>query len=135
MDDPNCIGGAVDVHHRPSKKLIRCYLAAWRWLGILTGMAQGATQFCRKSEFHKLGGYDENVFMGEDVEFYWKMKRCAKKVSGYVAYINEMRVTPSPRRFDQWSIWKTLAMTNPIFILFFRKTKRARSDWYEKRPN
>jgi hypothetical protein len=97
-------------------------------------MAQGATQFCRKSAFHELGGYDESLFMGEDVDFYWKMKRLAKKTSGSVAYVDEVRVIPSPRRFDQWPIWKTLVMTNPLFILLFRKTKNAWSGWYKRRP-
>ena len=134
MDDPNCLGGAVDVYHKPLKKIVRYYLYFWRLLGLLTGMAQGATQFWRKSAFHEMGGYDESLFMGEDVEFYWKMKRYAKKASGYVIYIDEARVIPSPRRFDQWPLWKTFIMTNPLFILFFKRTKKAWSGWYEKRP-
>lgn len=135
MEDPNCIGGAVDVCYKPAKRLIRYYLYAWRLIGILMSMAQGATQFCRKLDFHEMGGYDENLFMGEDVEFYWKMKRWAKKKSGCVVYIDEARVIPSTRRFDQWSIWKTFVMTNPIFIILFRKTKSFWSGWYVKRPD
>ncbi len=59
MSDPACVGGAVDVKYRPNRRFIRFYLRAWRVLSRLTGMAQGATQFCRKSVFVEVGGYDE----------------------------------------------------------------------------
>lgn len=134
MEDPRCIGGAVDVFHNPSKRLIRWYLGVWRWIGIVTRMAQGATQFCRKSDFHDMGGYDETLFMGEDVDFYWRMKHRAKETSREATFIDDVRVIPSPRRFDQWSIWKTLLMTNPLLILVLRRRKNAWTGWYVKRP-
>lgn len=74
LDDPACIGGGVDVDYRPRRLLLRLYLRAWRLFGRLTGMVQGATQFCRKSAFEQVGGYDENVWMGEDVDFYWALR-------------------------------------------------------------
>ena len=59
MRDPACIGGGVDVEYRPRRRSVRLYLRAWRVLGRLTGMVQGATQFCRKSAFDQIDGYDE----------------------------------------------------------------------------
>ena len=56
MDDPNCTGGAVDVYHKPAELFMRCYSGVWRIIRDLSKMAQGATQFCRRSEFQKLGG-------------------------------------------------------------------------------
>ena len=97
-------------------------------------MAQGATQFYRRTVFHELGGYDETVYMGEDVEFFWKAKRSVKRTPRFVTFIKEARVIPSPRRFDQWTLWESLVMNSPLFILIFRKTKSAWPGWYEKRP-
>jgi glycosyltransferase involved in cell wall biosynthesis len=48
MSDATCFGGAVDPHYRPVKRTIKIYLQFWRVIGKLTGMAQGATQFCRR---------------------------------------------------------------------------------------
>ena len=47
MSDPDCIGGGVDVDYRPRRLAVRLYLRAWRVLGRLAGMVQGAAQFCR----------------------------------------------------------------------------------------
>ena len=65
MSDPACVGGAVDVEYRPKRRFIRPYLDAWRLLSRLMGIAQGATQFCRKSVFEEVGGYDEKAWIGE----------------------------------------------------------------------
>jgi glycosyltransferase involved in cell wall biosynthesis len=72
MSDPACIGGSPEMVHHVRSRLLRAYFRAWRWIGIKTGMAQGAAQFCRKSAFRILNGYDESQFVGEDVDFYWR---------------------------------------------------------------
>ena len=40
MNDPDCVGGAVDVEYRPRRFSMRLYLRIWRVLARLTGMAQ-----------------------------------------------------------------------------------------------
>ena len=108
MSDPDCVGGGVDVDYRPKRLSVRLYLRAWRVLGRLTGMVQGATQFCRRSVFEQVGGYDEKVWIGEDVDFYWGLKRFAKRTGRTVRFIRSPRVRPSCRRFDKWPLWRTL---------------------------
>ena len=78
MSDPQCVGGGVDVDYRPQRRSVRLYLRAWRLLGRLTGMVHGSTQFCRMDVFQEVGGYDETAWMGEDIDFYWRLRRIAK---------------------------------------------------------
>ena len=106
----------------------------WRFVGKVTGMAQGATQFCRKDIYASLHGYDETLYMGEDVDFYWRLKRFAKRCNSYVQFIDDLQVSPSSRRFDEWSMWRTLVWTNPIFILVFRRRKSVWKGWYSVVP-
>ena len=132
LDDPDCIGGGVDVDYRPRRLLVRLYLRVWRLLGRATGMVQGATQFCRKSAFEHVGGYDEKVWMGEDVDFYWGLKKLANKTHAKVALITDPPVFPSARRFDKWPLWKILLWTNPLFISLFRRRKSLWEGWYSR---
>ena len=134
LAEPGCLGGAVDTDYRPARLSSKIYLRFWRVAGKLLGMAQGATQFCRRDAFDALGGYDETLFMGEDVDFYRRLKGLAKRTGGSVTFIEDVRVTPSTRRFDQWRLWRTLVWTNPLFILLFRRTKSAWRGWYERVP-
>jgi glycosyltransferase involved in cell wall biosynthesis len=134
MSEASCFGGAVGTDYRPTKLTLKVYLLFWRILGKLTGMAQGATQFCRRDLFFTLNGYDETLFIGEDVEFYWRLKRIAERQKGTVAFVEDQRVVPSMRRFDQWQLWRTLIWTNPLFIWLFRRRSRCWHGWYKAAP-
>jgi glycosyltransferase involved in cell wall biosynthesis len=134
MSEPDCLGGAVDTDYRPSKLASKVYLRAWRIAGRLAGLAQGATQFCRRDAFKALEGYDETLFMGEDVDFYLRLKRLARRGRGGVKLIDDVRVSPSTRRFNQWGFWRTLVWTNPLFILLFRRRESVWDGWYRGAP-
>lgn len=132
MSDPACVGGAVVVEYRPKRRTMRLYLRAWRILSRLTGMAQGATQFCRKSVFDEVGGYDKKAWIGEDADFFWALKKYAKRTDLTVRFIRDPRVRASSRRFDKWPVWKILVWTNPVFIVLFRRRKAFWSGWYSR---
>ena len=134
MSDETCFGGAIDTDYRPAKLTIRFYLQLWRIIGKLAGLAQGATQFYQKDVFFALNGYDETLFMGEDVDLYLRLKTFAKSNNAHVAFIKDIRVVPSTRRFDHWRLWRTLLWTNPLFILMFRRNKSRWHGWYSAVP-
>jgi glycosyltransferase involved in cell wall biosynthesis len=134
MSDELCLGGALDTNYQPAKYSVKVYLRMWRLVGKVAGMAQGATQFCRKDIYASLHGYDETLYMGEDVDFYWRLKRFAERSHSCVQFIGDIQVSPSSRRFDEWSMWRTLVWTNPIFILIFRRQKGVWKDWYGEVP-
>ena len=100
-------------------------------IGRLLSIVQGATQFCRRDAFERLRGYDESQYMGEDVDFYWRLKRLNAATGGSVKFLGVVQVVPSPRRFDHWPLWRTLVWTNPLFIAAFRKVRWAWPQWYK----
>lgn len=134
MRDPTCAGGAVDTEYRPARRLIRVYLRFWRVVGRALGMAQGATQFCRREAFDGVEGYDESQYMGEDVDFYWRLGKYAKSRGEHVRVLSDIRVVPSCRRFDQWSTGRILVETNPLYITLFRRSQAAWRGWYGDVP-
>ncbi len=134
MADSTCFGGAVDTDFRTAKPVLKIYFQLWRMAGKLTGMAQGATQFCRKGVFSSLSGYDESLFMGEDIDFYWRLKDFAKRQNGSVCFIEELKVIPSARRFEQWPLWRTLVCTHPLYIFPLRRREWAWRGWYKSIP-
>ena len=112
---------------------MRLYLRAWRLLSSLTGIAQGATQFCLKSTFDEVGGYDEKTWIGEDADFFWALKKLRQAHgAARFRFIEHPRVQASSRRFDKWPLWKILLWTNPLFIALFRRRKAFWSGWYSR---
>ena len=134
LSSPLCIGGAVDTNYRPARISVKAYLQAWRVIGKLLRMAQGAVQFARRDAFFFLGGYDETLFMGEDVDFYWRLRKEARKQGLQVCLIDDVSVIPSSRRFDQWPLLRTLVLTNPLIAILFRRRKGFWDDWYRYPP-
>jgi glycosyltransferase involved in cell wall biosynthesis len=133
MKDEDCFGGAVAVEYKAFQRgWMKFYLLGWKFLGNLFNMAQGAAQFCRKFVFEELGGYDRTIFMGEDVEFYWRLSKFARLNKGYLFFVERPKVITSARRFDRMSLWKTLLLTHPIFIRLTWRKKTYWKDWYEK---
>lgn len=132
MEDEKCFGGAVAVEYEGlRRKWMKYYLLGWKFWGTVFNMAQGAAQFCRKPVFEELRGYDQTIFMGEDVEFYWRLSKFAKQHNGYLHFIKHPKVITSSRRFDKMSLWRTVLLTHPIFIRLAWRKKSYWKDWYE----
>jgi glycosyltransferase involved in cell wall biosynthesis len=134
MTDPLCLGGSAEIVHHVRSQVLRAYFGAWRWIGLKLGMAQGAAQFCRAPAFRILNGYDESQFMGEDVDFYWRLQKLCARSRCHVEFLSDVKVIPSPRRFDTAPVWRTLVWTNPVFIWAFRKVRSAWAAWYVTPP-
>ena len=133
MDDGKCFGGAVSVVYGDFQRWwVKFYLLGWRTWEAVFNTRQGATQFCRRKVFSELGGYDESIYMGEDVEFHWRLAKLAQVKQGSVSFIKNPKVATSTRRFDKMIWWKTILLTNPLFIALTWKRKRFWKDWYEK---
>jgi len=133
MEDPSCLGGAPDTDYRPRRAVMRVYLRLWRVLALVLRMAQGTAQFCRREAFEALGGYDEAILMGEDVDFVWRLRRLARRRGARVVMLRDVRVLPSARRYDAWPLWRVLILTNPVFIALFRRRAAAWRGWYGPR--
>jgi glycosyltransferase involved in cell wall biosynthesis len=133
LEDDNCFGGAVAVKYSNlQRKWMEIYLLGWKFWGMVFNVKQGAAQFCRKPVFEKLRGYDESIFVGEDVEFYWRLTKFAEQHDGHLYFVEEPKVTTSARRFDKMSPGKTLLLTHPFFIYLAWRKKSFWKDWYEK---
>jgi glycosyltransferase involved in cell wall biosynthesis len=133
MEDSDCYGGAVAVEYGELERWwVKFYLLGWKFWEKVFNSKQGATQFCRPKAFQETGGYDESIYVGEDVEFYWRLTKYAGRNHGRLSFIESPKVKTSARKFNLMSLWKILVLTNPLFILPAAKSKRFWKDWYEK---
>jgi len=133
LDDDACEGGYPTVIYQPRKRTMRTYLRLYRAFARLTGMSQGSAQFCRKRAFDAIGGYDEKIFMGEDVDFMRRLRRAGEGTRA-VTHVDDVELHPSSRRFDTWPVWKTLIFTNPLLIRPFMRRPGMWAGWYRDAP-
>lgn len=132
MRDDRCPGGSVRVQYSDATRIwVRYYLLVWQFFGRVLKMRQGAAQFCRRNAFRELGGYDTTIFIGEDIEFQWRLAKLARRNGGFTSFIDEPRVHTSARRYEKMGLFKTLIFTHPITILLAWRIRGVWKDWYE----
>lgn len=121
----------MDVRLEPKRLMVRAYLAFCRAVALLAAARMGACQFCRREMFALLSGYDETVYVGEDVEFAWRLSRAARRRARTTAFVRDLSVFTSSRRFDTWPLWRTVLMTHPALILVLCRRASVWRDWYD----
>ena|SRR5687768_1686048 len=133
MDDPRCVGGSVAVEYdsHVRRPWMKFYLGLAIFVGRLTRIRQGALQFCRREAFRELDGYDTGIYVGEDIEFHWRLDKYARERAGHTVFVEEPKVKTSSRRFEKMGLVRMLVFTHPITIFLAWRIRSFWKDWYE----
>ena len=134
MADPKCFGGSVEVEYEGpyTRFWMSFFMKLWVVLGKFTKIRGGALQYCRRDIFTELGGYDETIYVGEDIDFHWRLDRLARRRGGHTSFIEEPRVITSSRRWNRMGLIRMLFFTHPITIFLAWRFKSFWKDWYER---
>ena len=133
MSDERCLGGSGSVEYEPidNRIVVAWFMLLWPILGKLTKMRGGALQFCRADIFRELGGYDTSIYVGEDIDFHWRLDRHANERAGHTAFIEEPKVLTSSRRWNRMGLLRVLFFTHPITDLTAWRVRSFWKDWYD----
>jgi glycosyltransferase involved in cell wall biosynthesis len=88
------------------------------------GIAMGKFQMVRADAVKKVGGFNENLFAAEDVDFFTRLSKI-----GRTSVALDLTVFFSGRRFHQSGPWRTLYrwIKNAVWLWFFKKP--ADKEW------
>lgn len=131
--DHRCFGGAAAVEYEAieNRLLIRWFMKLYPILGNWMKMRGGALQFCRADVFRDLGGFDSTIYVGEDIDFGWRLDRLARERGAHTAFIDEPKVLTSSRRWNRMGLVRMLFFTHPIVVLTAWRVRSVWKDWYE----
>ena len=119
MRDDGIIAGATGVFLvRRSIGLLLTYLMMIPLLWI-TGMDTGVV-FCRRKDFDAVGGYNENLYVAEDVAFLYALRRRGGPKRQRLARLSGVKALGSTRKFDEQGDWHYFTML-PRFIAIMLK--------------
>ncbi len=93
-------------------------------LKIGIGMGRGECQIIKKSKFDDLGGYNENIFAGEDFDLYRRVN-----IKGKVVFANDIVIYESPRRFRKYGYLKTILLWFVNSISVWAIGKSISKEW------
>lgn len=125
------VGGAIPPLYTPAQFGARVLCAFWDAYRTRKGGAQGVAQFCTAAAFTALGGYRTDLFMSEDVEFFARLTAHGRQQRQPVVIVDELRVRPSTRRYDQWPSWRMWWWQNPVTARLALSSPRFWRHWYQ----
>ena len=134
LNDDRCFGGSARAVYEPisDRPIVQLFMKLWPILGKLTKMRGGALQFCRTDIFRELNGYDETIWVGEDIDFHWRLDKLAGSRGGHTAFIEEPPVYTSSRRWQNMSLVRMLIVTHPVTIFLAWRVRSFWTDWYDR---
>ncbi|MEV0780906.1 glycosyltransferase [Streptomyces sp. NPDC050433] len=129
--DAGAVGGAIPPLYTPDRLGARLLCAYWDHYRARHGGAQGVAQFTTVAAFKTIGGYREDLLMSEDVDFFARLTTHGRATNAPVKILDDLRVRPSTRRYDQWSSLRMLWWQNPVTARLRLRSPRMWRHWYE----
>jgi len=128
-----CGGGTLLSYDSKLPFLAGTLVSCWNWISKTCRFAAGSFIFCLARGFQEIGGFDEDIYAGEEVAFSRKMKSWGKKNKLLFTIIDNQAVVTSSRKF----IWYSSIRIAALLLLFtiFPLALRHRSFcnfWYRR---
>ena len=129
-----CGGGTLLRYDAQLPFLADRLVACWNLISRTCKFAAGSFVFCLSCSFHDIGGFDEQVYAGEEVIFSRKMQLWGKRHNRIFAIIDDQAVITSSRKF-QWFSSIRIAMLLLLFTIFpFALRYRSLCNFWYRRP-
>jgi len=116
-------GGAIVVPDRWSPGLAITYF--FLYAGLILARLSGGMYYCVREDFDAIGGFNEELVFGEDLEFSKRLKKYAKSRKKKYRTLWDVRILTSMRKFDRFGDWY-------FFKLIFYGIKSFRAKDKEK---
>ena len=107
----------------------------WNWLSRTLRMAAGSFLFCRKQDFHEIGGFPLTMYAGEELGFVRKLKKLNRHSSEKFHILENPPVITSSRKLKwygnmQISFYLVLLFIFPLAVRF----QKLCGFWYNRPP-
>jgi glycosyltransferase involved in cell wall biosynthesis len=107
-----------------------CVISAWNCVSTLTGWAAGSFLACSHQAFRETGGFHNDFYAGEEIEFSLRLRRWCRQHHLQTFIETTAPVITSGRKIRGKSTWQ---MVQQLTILFpgALTSKKACSFWYD----
>jgi glycosyltransferase involved in cell wall biosynthesis len=85
----DCLGGGCPVNFDSGPRLACQTVFIWNTIGRVMRWAAGSFLFCRAAAFRELGGFSQDWFAAEEVEFCVRLNRLGRRLSKRMVILNE----------------------------------------------
>lgn len=123
-------GGTVvdDSQVKPARE--KFLIRLWNFISRFRNLAAGLYLFCSRQAWQDCGGFDESVYIAEELIFSKQLKKWAKKRNMKFCIL-DIPIQTSWRKY-QWFSYGTI-VHSLVLGWFFKKDKNKCRLWYERK--
>ena len=107
MARDDCLGGGCPVRFDSGPWLFRQTVVVWNTIGRVMRWAAGSFLFCRAAAFRDLGGFSQDWFAAEEVEYCIRLNRLGQRLAKRMVILNQP-VISSGRKVRALFSWQNL---------------------------
>ena len=104
LESGRYVGGGVRIVMERNSLGIAASLFLVNVAMAVTGLS-GGLYWCYRKDFEAVGGFNEDLIVGEDLDFAKRLKRHGKKDGRRLTKLRAAHITTSCRKFDRFGDW------------------------------
>jgi glycosyltransferase involved in cell wall biosynthesis len=135
IGDARCLGGGANVCLEDVHGFAAWGVAFWNALSRLTHWAPGAFLFCDATAFRQVGGFNEELFVSEELDLSRRLKKLGRREGRRLVILHRHPLLTSGRKIGLYSRREYGALFRS-FLLHPRRSARdatACGLWYDGR--
>ena len=98
-----CVGGGATMRPDQPILVVSILIRVWNLVSRLKRWAAGSFIFCNANVFRQIGGFDEELFVSEEIEFSNRLNAFARSRNRKVTIISGFPLVTSVRKFHLYS--------------------------------
>jgi len=129
-----CLAGGATV--RLDERHLAAGFITWLWncASRIGSLLAGSFIFCETAAFRKLGGFSQELFAAEELEFSQRLKQLARETNRKIVILHRHPLVTSARKMRLYTVWDHFKMLGRV--LFNRRALKSREActlWYDGR--
>jgi glycosyltransferase involved in cell wall biosynthesis len=130
-----CVAGGSTVTFENPHPALRTVAFTWNTLSRMARWAAGSFIFCKASVFHEVGGFSQDLFAGEEIDLFRRLKRAARARGGAITILHRHPLRTSDRKMRLYT-WQEIVGFMLRTVAARGRTLRNQQEcyaWYDGR--
>jgi glycosyltransferase involved in cell wall biosynthesis len=136
MRGGRCLAGGATLDCPGVREpFLRLWLSFWNWLSRTARWAAGSFMFCETRAFRELGGFSEELFAGEEIDLFRRLKRRARAERREIVVLDRHPLATSDRKLRLYTKREHCVFLLKTLVLGGRtlRDRNACYPWYDGR--
>jgi glycosyltransferase involved in cell wall biosynthesis len=131
-----CLAGGSTVHLAGTHhRVVTLFTHAWNALSRITKWAPGSFIFCEAAAFRAVGGFSEELYAGEEIDLFRRLKRLARRRGRTIVILHKHPLETSDRKVHLYTPRELLPFLAATLLTRGRTLRSAQKcfAWYDGR--